>query len=92
MVSQPANVWFLYCPPHFSESSDIPGLALCLFLILACSSAQTAGPEPFKCTDDNQGTETNGGVDKSCSDKGKCVSDICQCEDEKDKTETCSGN
>ena len=91
MVSQPANVWFLYCP-HFSESSDIPGLALYLFLILACSSAQTAGPEPFKCTDDNQGTETNGGVDKSCSDKGKCVSDICQCEDEKDKTETCSGN
>ena len=91
MVSQPANVWFLYCP-HFSQSSDIPGLALYLFLILACSSAQTAGPEAFKCTDDNPGTGTNGGLDKSCSDKGKCVSDICQCEDGEDKTEKCSGN
>ena len=75
----------------FSQSSDIPGLALYLFLILACSSAQTAA-EPFKCTDDNPGTDTNGGLDKSCSDKGKCVSDICQCEDAKDTTEKCSGN
>ena len=91
MVSQPANVWFLYCP-HFSESSDIPGLALYLFLILACSSAQIAGPEPFKCTDDNEGTETNDGLDNSCSDKGKCVSDICQCVNTEDKTANCSGN
>ena len=91
MVSQPANVWFLYCP-HFSESSDIPGLALYLFLILACSSAKTAGPEPFKCTDDNEGTQTNDGLDNSCSDKGKCVSDKCQCVNTEDKTANCSGN
>ena len=90
MVSQPANVWFLYCP-HFSQSSDIPGLALYLFLILACSSAQTAA-EPFKCKDDNAGTETDGGLDATCNSKGKCVNEVCQCTDTEDKTDDCSGN